>query len=658
MQRTLPVLVTVGIVLAAPGVEAQVSPDSLEAVSNAPAIVDTLRPIAHPFSDRPYSFGAPLDSVLPARAFDFDLTTSMADVAGAFAYALGNLGWPHQWSYMALPPSSVELTIDGVALRDPATHRVLFDAVPVDVAQPVLGSLAAPGAAVHLETAIRPLDQRRPYTELRYQVGARGLQLFSGMHVQQRQWQILGAPTVTQFVARFGFHEWTGGYPNSESNLSQAFGRIGFTSRRWRIRFTNSYTLRTRGAHSGVVPRPGQGFDSVYDRSGARVNDQTAEQRLQRNQLDVSVEHTWETDLKPLVVSSSYVRSLYRYTNEMEAETSSSEIHLRVEQAAPEFLAGHETSGRVTLVTENLSSDRLIEGGGGSTKSRFEVSVLDRFDIGNLAARANLGIHAVNRWIYPSAGFTLGGTFDGFSIDAEAGVNARAPSPLEVSGGLGIVSPTEAFTDAASQSLRLSLRVPGKIIGFELIGFTSRLDRPIEIFRTAADAHVVRQSTEAVTWTGITAAFNWRQTAAAGFYASLTPTLQDALSSGTDAVTDGLASSLPRFHGTAVLGYRNLLFEGDLAAKLILLGRFWTGFRGRTYDPVHSLMVLPETGARSVDGSGTLDVRLEAGIREATLFLSFDNVLARSVYPGVLVVPVYPLPARAFRFGVFWPIWG
>jgi hypothetical protein len=52
-----------------------------------------------------------------------------------------------------------------------------------------------------------------------------------------------------------------------------------------------------------------------------------------------------------------------------------------------------------------------------------------------------------------------------------------------------------------------------------------------------------------------------------------------------------------------------------------------------------------------------LDVGLEAGIREATLFFSMENVLSGTpVQPGTLIVPVYPLPERRFRFGVYWPI--
>jgi hypothetical protein len=54
-------------------------------------------------------------------------------------------------------------------------------------------------------------------------------------------------------------------------------------------------------------------------------------------------------------------------------------------------------------------------------------------------------------------------------------------------------------------------------------------------------------------------------------------------------------------------------------------------------------------------------------LRGATLFFTFENVQSTfapagsvqrqtSLVPGTFVVPVYPLPARQFRFGVHWPL--
>lgn len=641
--------VGLGAVLSDPETSAgQALPDSL-------ALPDSVTAIQHHFSDEPYSVGAVLDSMPPARGYYLDPTAALADVPGAFSYSLGNLGWPHQWSYLGMPPSSVDLSFDGITVRDPVTNRALFDAIPVDLIDRQRESALAHGGPVLLQSRIRSLAAIRPYTELRYEKGGAGLQSISAIHVQQRSGRILGVPTVTRFAARFAFHEWNGQYPNSGSDLSQAFGRIGFTSQRWRIRISDSYTQRTRGAHSGVLEKPGEGFDSVFDRFDARVGNPSAQQQLERNQFDVSVEHTWETDIKPLAIWSSYTKWRYRYTDEEESEARSTEVRLKVEQESPEFIEGHEVTGRFSIEMVDISSDGLLAGGGGSTKSRLIMSADDRFTRGELAIRGMIGLHTVDEWVFPTGGLQLRRTFEKFSISAEAALNGIAPSPLEHSGGLGVTAAAQTLTQTKSQSIRVSLDAPGRVFGLEITGFVSRLIDPVDIVRSG-DSHFVVQSSGSVTWTGIKAALGWRTLSQQGFYGSFSPTIQSATSSVHDEVIDGLASSLPYFFGTARFGYRNQFFLGDLDADLYLLGRFWSGFESRVYDPVHALLVLPGAEAATYGGSGTLDVRFTAGIRGTTISLSVDNVLAGILYPGALIVPVYPLPARAFRFGVFWPI--
>jgi hypothetical protein len=92
------------------------------------------------------------------------------------------------------------------------------------------------------------------------------------------------------------------------------------------------------------------------------------------------------------------------------------------------------------------------------------------------------------------------------------------------------------------------------------------------------------------------------------------------------------------------------------------------------HPPTGRLVVPPATTpvpARGAGGqagpSGTVDVHAEIKLRGATLFFTFENVQSTfaptgsvqrqaSLVPGTYVVPVYPLPARQFRFGVHWPI--
>src|SRR5690606_37192624 len=107
----------------------------------------------------------------------------------------------------------------------------------------------------------------------------------------------------------------------------------------------------------------------------------------------------------------------------------------------------------------------------------------------------------------------------------------------------------------------------------------------------------------------------------------------------------------------AHVGARYLLFTGDLDLDVSLQGRYWTRFQGRTLHAPTGLLVLPEASARPVDTSGTLDLVVQGGVRTATLFLAFENMLSGTeLLVGNLIVPTYPLPARRLRFGIYWPI--
>ncbi|MEX0600838.1 MAG: putative porin, partial [Rhodothermales bacterium] len=69
--------------------------------------------------------------------------------------------------------------------------------------------------------------------------------------------------------------------------------------------------------------------------------------------------------------------------------------------------------------------------------------------------------------------------------------------------------------------------------------------------------------------------------------------------------------------------------------------------------------LIPEISAARVTTSNTLNLVAEIRVRDAKLFLVYDNVLAgTSFLPGNFLVPIYPLPAQRFRFGIYWPILG
>jgi len=312
----------------------------------------------------------------------------------------------------------------------------------------------------------------------------------------------------------------------------------------------------------------------------------------------------------------------------------------------------------MSFASASLTYDGLVTGGGGATKSRFVVSLNDRFAIAGVSAQAMVGLHNDRDYVYPAVGLGIAHQTGSVSFSAEGSMNGRAPSPLETFGGLDVAPPASELTRSATQSIRLSVESVGRVLGMEVTGFVTGVRDPVELVEIGNDNYEVMQSDGTVTWMGVTGKLSWRPGSTSGFYAWLAPTILRASTSKEDRVTVGLTGSLPEFYGGARLGYRAQLFEGDLDADLFLTGRFWSDFAGRAYNPVHALMVLPDDGARRVEAAGTVDVRFEAGIREAKIFISVDNILAQMVYPGALNVPVYPLPAQAFRLGVYWPIWG
>ncbi|HEX7069601.1 MAG TPA: putative porin, partial [Rhodothermales bacterium] len=127
---------------------------------------------------------------------------------------------------------------------------------------------------------------------------------------------------------------------------------------------------------------------------------------------------------------------------------------------------------------------------------------------------------------------------------------------------------------------------------------------------------------------------------------------------GDGPIASRLEGSLPKLFGSARGGMRYRMFRGDLDLHLYVQVRAWSAFRSRTLHTPTGLLILPEEGADELDPSSTIGVYVEAGVREATIFIAWENLAAGTpLMEGNMTVPVYPLPEQALRFGVFWPIW-
>jgi hypothetical protein len=102
---------------------------------------------------------------------------------------------------------------------------------------------------------------------------------------------------------------------------------------------------------------------------------------------------------------------------------------------------------------------------------------------------------------------------------------------------------------------------------------------------------------------------------------------------------------------------RYVLFKGDLDFDAYAEAIAWSAFRSRTLEPQSGLLTVPLEDSREFGPSGRINLVLEASIREASVFLLYENILSgTALMTGNLIVPDYPLPARRFRIGVYWPI--
>ncbi|HET6569209.1 MAG TPA: hypothetical protein VFG50_14675, partial [Rhodothermales bacterium] len=295
----------------------------------------------------------------------------------------------------------------------------------------------------------------------------------------------------------------------------------------------------------------------------------------------------------------------------------------------------------------------------GQSRLQLHGSVLDTLLLGAMRLGLEAGAHYDGWEAYPSVSAELSRVAGSLRFHVAGRLAGQAASWFDRYGfgafaegagdGAGLVGLVEA-----------GLERRGKVfdVGLTVFGNQTRRARAFyEVGEDTARAFVVGSP---VTRVGAALDLGWRRDAARGFYLTVQPTAVHFLSDGAAPNGVLLSQTLPEVFASGRLGARYLLFKGDLDLDIHLDGRAWSRMRSRTLHPATGLLVVPRSDDPWIGPSGTLDVVVEAGVRTATIFVAYYNVLASStgggVYEGTLLVPTYPLPERSFRLGVFWPI--
>lgn len=606
--------------------------------------------------------GRPVGPARPVRHPRPDMTRLLADAPGAFLFDLGGTGWPHGWSWNGFGPDRPALVFDGHPYDDPVTGRPRFDLLPAEFLQAPRVGPDRLGGPVAVYAEPRPYDAERPLTELRYRRNNASVQSVGVAHAQQRYITPFGRPSLFQIVGGYYGRAGDNEYPNSALRRERRlFGRLHLRGARWSATLRNLHSRRSIGAHGGVQPQGGV-FETIYNRTIATVRLPDARRRTLRNDLALTLRAPLLPGLDaPLVFSTNWTAQTltYRGPDTLRARTDRYSGYLRQDV----------TLGPQTLQAElGATLDRVIETNAWSgvrTRRRLHATLRDSIGLGATALVLDGGVHVSDAQTHPSVALQATRPWGPVRLTADARLAGPSAAWIEVAGFGAAVQPVDRVP--ASRTLYGALGLDAALGAFavRLTGFAHAIERPIALYATDTPDVLAAQVSDApFQRAGATLEVAWRRRADAGLYGRVQATGLEFLNADAAETNARVAETLPRAYGHGRLGARFVAFAGDLNADLYLEGRAWTAMRSRQFHPPTGRLAVPPAGAPVLEGapltvgpSGTLDVTLEAGIRDATLFFGFDNVLSGTqLQPGAFVVPVYPLPERRFRLGVFWPI--
>jgi len=563
--------------------------------------------------------------------FGYDLTVTLARHAGTFAYNFGAFGWPTGWSYLGASPNLVALYWQGIPFDDPLTGRPRYDLLPTALLNSPGLAHGARSMPSEVRTRMRPMETSRPLTELHYQAGDNGLQRVTVLHAQQRKF----SPGVLQGLFAYAGAAEQGEYPGSQlRRMRQLLLRTRYQQVRWSVEALYLHNQRRLGAHGGVVPS--ENYDAVYNRLLAVTRDNNAVRREVRNDLSLTARaRVWR---EPLTLQLWYTDARLRYTRPAAAtaEASTGRWGIRLHQSV------HWNNHRLRFVTQ-----------GG--RERAHLARRDSVD-GGPVVLVGEARGTITQGMFMTGGM-VHGSYRGF-LYATGFSTEVAPASIATEGfGQHVGALPEVSLGRVTQ-LRVGTRTRWRAWDVDLMVFAGEEQGLSEYYSPRSDSIVVRTHSGAVRLSGAAVEIGFRSRARRGLYARM----HGLFLAFSGEVPAGRSGAVPQWSGQGRVGIRYTLFTGDLKTDLSVRMRGWSDMTSRTLHSPTGLLVLPEDATLYpvygyLPASGTIDVVAEAGVRTATLFVAYENVLSGTPFmAGNQVVPIYPLPAIRLRFGVFWPI--
>ena len=633
----------------------QVAPDSLV---EAPA-----RPPGPPVGFRRAEPGVAVVDTMLAQSFERDATGVLAAMPASFVYDFGAFGWPNGWSPYGLNPQRVALLLDGLPFDDLVTGRPRYDLLPFSLLERLRVQAGRYGAPQAVYAQVRPYDSPEPLTELHYRTSTTGLQSIYALHTQRHRLKLFGQGGVMRAVFGYGGHAAQGDYQGSRlQRMRQLLLRMRYQQAGWSADLTYFHNQRRLGAHSGVTP--GVPYETIYNRLIAIVRNPGAQRRTIRNDLSLAARARVLPGLAdPLTISAFWTAQTFRYSNPG-ADTLEARVHRFGARVHQDVRLG---PNRLRLLfegwTERLRRGNALPDSLGLSRSQFHLTLRDSLGLGRLEVNAEGGLHATDHATFFGGAVGLAQRVGSVRVFAEVWHAGQPVSWIEQYGFGRFVQPIDGVPDGRVSQARAGLTLRAGAFDLTVFGFVHEVTFPLDLYSIGEDSVEVGVTGAPFRRAGVGGDLGWRRNARRGFYFTAQPAFVRFLNADASVRHARMEAALPEFFVQGRLGARYAIFGDDLALDLSLRGRFWTEMRSRTLHAPTGLLVLPREdddlfpASGLLPSSGMLDVVVEAGLRTATVFLAYENVLSGTqLLAGNLIVPVYPLPERRLRFGVFWPI--
>ncbi len=605
-----------------------------------------------------------LSDSIPALRPDIHLVELVAGAPGSFTYLFDRPGWPDGWSPFGLSPNTRPLALAGISFTDIFTGRPAWDLIPLPlIAPPRLDPAGVGGRPAGVHAQLRPYGGPAPLTEATYWRDGEGLQSIDVVHAQQRRRSLRGQPGLLGVLGAYGGRATDVAYPGSNLTRGRRTTlRVRYAQRAWSAEVLYLSQRRRVGAHGGVLIRAGDP-NAIYRSDIAEVAMPQAERRIVRNDLAGIVRARL---LSAGITSSTMYHSTetFRYHNALDTlGTHSIRTGAHVRQPLL-----HTVRSRLAIRVEGWSEHMAPRGAFRESAERRFAMYVEAGDSLRLGRAGKDGqgkkwmLEPAAGWFFHRSGGLAGSvrlTRRGTRTSWRVGASTVKPrTAVAYDTGFGALRGQRGVRPGRTFAIHTegSVHTGPFVIALGAFGYQAR--DPVDVF-VAGDEIVTATAPSPLRQAALYADIGWRRHAQRGFYAMVRPTFMHIVEQGASPLHKRLAGTLPRWFGRARFGVRYTLFQGDLRFDLYAEGAAWSAFHSRSLHAPTGLLAVPEASSLLLGASNTGNIVAEIRVRTARLFFVYDHAPAgASLVSGTMLVPVYPLPAGRFRFGVHWPILG